>query len=174
MKVSSATIGASPYRHLVCACSVMLFFTALTGCTSMFEKCVGVLYRLQSDSDRVVFSQCALYSPEGLIKSKLNNGQVISVFGKLERRADHQIYLLGTNVVCDFQSTFSQELPKTVVVLRGMRLFTKAQYAMRHCIWFDPFSRDTDHSFEAHAVDVMQTRHLDSYSLDDWHRDQQR
>lgn len=156
---------------LILGAAALFMILGLASCSSLLELAVITERALQDDETRVLCSQSGIiYSPQGLILHEKGNGSLASVYGRLQRREDGRIYIAGSHLAVEFQT--EHPLPKGVVVVRGIWRSKNGIGKLGSSIWFDPYSKAPgDGAFARIAIEQIESRKLDKYSLDDWERD---
>lgn len=156
-------------RHVLLLASLCLL-----SCESLFEKSLGLMMAFDSDDNRARWSQTwKIYSPSGLLRNRNAEKGITSIFGHVEKRPDGSLCMAEAQDI-EVQLQNASSLPDRLVVLRGIKTTHGNRVLLKHCIWFDPYSRDVGTSFPANAIKMIQRKHLDSYSLNDWSVDQHR
>ena len=153
---------------------LLLASLCLLSCESMFEKSLGLMMSFESGDNRARWSQTwKIYSPSGLLRNRNAEKGTTSIFGHVEKRPDGSLCMAeAQDVEVTLQKASS--IPDRLVILRGIKTTNGNKVVLKKCIWFDPYSRDAERSFAAHAIKMIQRKQLDSYSLDDWSADQHR
>jgi hypothetical protein len=159
-------------RILLLGGTALFMILGLASCSSLLELVVITERALQDDDMRVRCSQSGtIYSPKGLFLHEKGNGSLASVYGRLQRREDGRVYIVGSNLVVEFQT--ERPLPNGIVVVRGIWRSKAGIEKLGSSIWFDPYSKESGEGspFARAAIETIQKRKLDKYSLDDWARD---
>lgn len=155
-------------------CILLLASLWLISCESLFEKGIGLMMAFDSDDNRARWSQTSkIYSPSGLLRDRNAKEGITSIFGHVEKRPDGSLCMAEAQDI-EVQLQNASSIPDRLVIVRGIKTLHENKVVLKNCIWFDPYSHDAESSCAAHAIKMIQSKHLDSYSLDDWSADQHR